>query len=122
MRTSEHSERDIDLNFKKFDWWDRSTNTYCEIKLKVASPQNTLRIDIVQHGSKTTLYTVLPQKTTLKLLRMNNYDLETIAYLVKIVENNRIEVCAPNEKEKALTESLFQPITTRASSLMRKTF
>jgi len=53
---------------------------------------------------------------------MYNNDLASIADLVKIVSNNKIEVCDSKGKKEHLAESLFQPTTTRASSLMRQTF
>jgi len=55
-------------------------------------PQNTLRIDIVQHGSKVPLHLVLPAQTTAKLLEKFDFDLKTISENVQVVNNNRIIV------------------------------
>ena len=55
-------------------------------------PANTLRIDIVQHGSKVPLHLVLPTSKTVKLLEQYDYDLKSISENVQIVKNNKIVV------------------------------
>ena len=81
--------------FRDLNWVDLSTKTRCEIRLEVLVPQYHLRIEVIQHGSETSLFTVLPQSKSLKILEQHDYDLKAISSQVKIVNGNKIVVSPP---------------------------